>query len=100
MIIIQIYLCYYYLCLLGPLVTTDRIYIQGRKRNNKWVFDDDEEMQYFDWAIGQPSNTPAEDILFISLTDMHNWHDGGHGIYTYILSILHCKKKLSKCIEF
>ena len=64
------------------------------------MFDDDEEMQYLDWAIGQPSNTPAEDILFISPTDMHNWHDGGHGIYTYILSILHCKKKLSKCIEF
>jgi hypothetical protein len=51
------------------------------------VFDDDEEMQYFDWAFGQPSNIPGEDILFISPTDMYHWHDGGHGINTFLCEI-------------
>jgi len=73
--------------LLGPLVPTNRIYIQGRKRNNKWVFDGDEEMQYFDWAFGQPSNNPPEYILFISITDMYHWHDGGYGISTFLCEI-------------
>lgn len=83
MIIIQIYLRYY-LFLLGTLVTAHQIYIQGRKRNNKWVFDNDEEMQYFDWSIGQPNNNVPEDIIFISTTDMYQWHDGGHGIFTFL----------------
>jgi len=51
------------------------------------VFDDDEEMQYFDWAIGQPNNSPAADIVFILPSDMYRWHDGGHGVYSFLCEI-------------